>query len=83
MRRAERIRSALHATCAERIPSAPALIVRRVFAVMVICSDPACWEQRELLVESLDELDEGACDCGYALQVVRIAQAFPVTPRGA
>jgi hypothetical protein len=53
-----------------------------VFAVAVICSDPECWEQRELFVESLDELDEGACDCGYGFQVVRIAEAFPVTPRG-
>lgn len=46
-----------------------------MLAVTVICSDPDCWEQREVFVESFEQLDEAACDCGYGFVVVRIAEA--------
>jgi hypothetical protein len=49
-----------------------------VFAVTLICSDPGCWEEREVIVESLDELDEGACGCGYGFVVLRVAEVQPV-----
>ena len=41
----------------------------------MICTDGDCWEEREILVESLEQLDEGACDCGYAFVVTRVADA--------
>ena len=46
-----------------------------MLSVTVICADAGCWEEREILVESLEELDEGACDCGYTFVVTRIAEA--------
>ena len=46
-----------------------------MLSVTVICTDPGCWEERELLVENMEQLDEGACDCGYGFVVARIALA--------
>ena len=37
------------------------------------CSDHACAEEREALVESLDQL-EGLCDCGFGLVVLDVAE---------
>lgn len=46
-----------------------------MLSVTIVCCDSGCWEERELLVESLEQLDEGACDCGYAFVVTRVAEA--------
>jgi hypothetical protein len=45
----------------------------------VICSDPDCYEERELLVGSLAELDGFACECGYGFVLLAVAEAQPVT----
>ncbi len=40
----------------------------------IICSHGECAEERELVVESLEELDEGACPCGYGFELVSLAE---------
>ena len=50
------------------------LILRSMLAVTVICSNPDCWEEREVLVEDFEQLDEAACDCNYGFVVVRVAE---------
>jgi hypothetical protein len=45
-----------------------------MLTVTVICTDPGCWEEREIFVESFDELDEGACGCGWGFVVTRVAE---------
>jgi len=45
-----------------------------MLAVTVICSHPDCWEEREVLVEDFEQLDEAACDCDYGFVVVRVAE---------
>ena len=42
--------------------------------VTLLCSDEDCAELREVVVESLDELDGLACDCGYGLIALRICE---------
>ena len=39
-----------------------------------LCSDEDCAELREMVVESLDELDGLACDCGYRFIAVRVCE---------
>lgn len=46
-----------------------------MLAVTVVCSDAECWEERELLVESIEQFDEAGCECDYGFVVVRIAEA--------
>jgi hypothetical protein len=45
----------------------------------VICSDPDCCEERQLLVASLAELDGFACECGFGFVLLAVAQAQPIT----
>jgi hypothetical protein len=42
--------------------------------VTVLCSDRECIEERELVVESLDELDGFVCECGYGLVVAAVSR---------
>ena len=39
----------------------------------IVCSHGDCTEERELVVESLEELDRVACDCGYGFVLVSVA----------
>jgi hypothetical protein len=39
----------------------------------LICSDPECYEERELLVESLEELDGVVCECGYGFVLLAVS----------
>jgi hypothetical protein len=41
----------------------------------LICSDPGCYEERELLVESLEELDGVVCECGYGFVLLAVSDA--------
>jgi hypothetical protein len=43
--------------------------------VTVICSDPECAEEREVVVEDLDRIDDQICDCGHGFVVVSVAEA--------
>ena len=46
--------------------------------VELVCSDPACAEEREILVADLDEADEAVCDCGCCLVVLSVANYEPL-----
>jgi hypothetical protein len=45
-----------------------------MFLVRIDCSDPECTEEREALVESLDEVETIACDCGHGFVVVSVSE---------
>jgi hypothetical protein len=48
-----------------------------MFLVRVMCSDPACFEEREIVVDELDDLDGNVCDCGHGFVLVAVATAQP------
>ena len=48
-----------------------------MFLVTVICSHGDCYEEREVLVEDLAELERLACDCGYGFVLARVAETQP------
>lgn len=43
---------------------------------MVFCSD--CSEESDLVVESLDDVEREACECGYSLVMLSVASFEPV-----
>ena len=45
-----------------------------MYLARIVCSHGECTEEKELIVESLDELDEGACPCGYGFVVVSVSE---------
>jgi hypothetical protein len=45
-----------------------------MFLVRIDCSDPECTEEREAVVESLDEVEAIACDCGHGFVVVSVSE---------
>jgi len=47
-----------------------------VLLATLICSD--CSEEREVVVNTLDELDGFPCECGYGFVLLRISEAEPV-----
>ena len=49
-----------------------------MFQVEVICSDPRCEEELTLWVDSLEEVELVACECGHGLITVRIEGHAPV-----
>jgi hypothetical protein len=49
-----------------------------MFQVEVICSDPRCEEELTLWVESLEEAELIACECGHGLITVRVEGFEPV-----
>lgn len=46
----------------------------------VFCSD--CAEESELVVEDLDHVERGACQCGYSFVVLCVANFEPVYAEG-
>jgi hypothetical protein len=42
--------------------------------VTVMCSDPECWEEREIAVEELDAIDADVCECGHGFVVVAVSE---------
>ena len=48
---------------------------RVVLLVAVVCSDPECGEDREIVVGDLDGVEAYACDCGHGFVVVAVAEA--------
>ena len=58
--------------------SAPSIRRRRhashIYLARIICSHGDCTEEVELIVEGLEELDEGACPCGYGFVLLNVAQ---------
>jgi hypothetical protein len=45
-----------------------------VFIVHLTCSDVACAEELEAVVETLEEIDEVLCECGCCTALVTIAE---------
>jgi hypothetical protein len=40
----------------------------------IVCSDPACTEELEVTVESLDELERFLCDCGHGFVLLTVSE---------
>jgi hypothetical protein len=49
-----------------------------MWMVSVICSGPDCGEQDELVVATLEEAEELACECGCGFVTLAIASFEPV-----
>jgi hypothetical protein len=46
-----------------------------MFLARVLCSDPRCFEEREIVVADLDDLDRDVCDRGHGYVLVAVATA--------
>jgi hypothetical protein len=46
-----------------------------MFLVRVVCSDPECIEEREIVVNALDDVDRDICDCGHGFVVLAVGTA--------
>lgn len=51
-----------------------------MFQVTVVCS--SCAEENEVVVENLDDVERGVCECGYSFVVLSVAEFEPVEVRG-
>jgi hypothetical protein len=40
----------------------------------MLCSDPECAEEREIVIAELAELDRVCCECGFGLVVTSISE---------
>ena len=40
----------------------------------IICSDPGCYEENEVPIENLDELDGFTCECGHGFVVATVSE---------
>jgi len=41
--------------------------------VTVMCSDPECVEEREIVVDELQAVETHVCDCGFGFAVVSVS----------
>jgi hypothetical protein len=48
-----------------------------MWIVKVVCSDPDCAEEQEIVVAELDEADAAACDCGCCVVTLAVASYEP------
>lgn len=51
---------------------------RPMWIVKVVCSDPGCAEEQELVVAELDEADAAVCDCGCCVVTLSVAGFEPL-----
>jgi hypothetical protein len=49
-----------------------------MWVIDVVCSDPDCAEEREVVVVALDEVDDDACECGCCFVTLAVARFEPV-----
>jgi len=49
-----------------------------MWIVEVVCSDPDCAETREVVVESLDEIDRIVCECECSVVILTVAGFEPI-----
>lgn len=49
-----------------------------MWIVKVVCSDPDCAEEQELIVAELDEADVAMCDCGCCVETLSVAGFEPL-----
>jgi hypothetical protein len=45
-----------------------------VFIVRVTCSDPACAEEAEAVVATIEEADDVVCECGFGTVLIAVAE---------
>ena len=55
-------------------PSGASASIGAMLLATIVCSDPACAEEMESVVETLDELDVLACECGHGFVLVAVAE---------
>lgn len=46
---------------------------RLMWIVKVVCSDPDCAEEQEIVVAELDEADAAVCECGCCVVTLTVA----------
>jgi len=49
-----------------------------MWVIDVVCSDPDCADEREIVVAEIDEVDLVACDCGGCFVTLAVAHLDPV-----
>jgi hypothetical protein len=49
-----------------------------VWLVEIVCSDPRCHEERETLVEHLEDLDGVGCECGAGFVTITVSEVATV-----
>jgi hypothetical protein len=50
--------------------------------VTVVCSDPECSEEREVVVDDLQAVETHVCDCGYGFVVISVSELAGTSPAG-
>lgn len=50
--------------------------------VKIVCSDSECTEEREIAVESLDEVEGYPCECGHGFVVISVSELDGSTRSG-
>lgn len=55
---------------------------RPMWIVKVVCSDPDCAEEQEIVVAELDEADAAVCDCGCCVVTLSVAGFEPLALAG-
>jgi hypothetical protein len=53
-----------------------------MWIVKVVCSDPECAEEQEVIVAELDEVDATVCDCGCCVVTLSVAVFEPLELAG-
>lgn len=53
-----------------------------MWIVKVVCSDPDCAEEQEIVVAELDEADAAVCACGCCVVTLSVANFEPVALAG-
>ena len=51
---------------------------RSMWIVKVVCSDPDCAAEQEIIVAELDEADAAICDCGCCVVTLAVANYEPL-----
>jgi hypothetical protein len=49
-----------------------------MWLIEVVCSNPECGEELEVILEELDEVEAVACECGACTTVIAVANFEPV-----
>jgi hypothetical protein len=50
--------------------------------VTVMCSDPDCFEEREIVIDDLQAVETHVCDCGHGFVVITVAELAEAPPSG-
>lgn len=53
-----------------------------MWIVKVVCSDPDCAEEQEIVVAELDEADAAVCGCGCCVITLAVASFEPLALAG-